>query len=121
VAIVEPGIQDTKMSRALDASSQSAYRQVRRFGGLFHAALQNPIPPQTTAGVIRQIVESGTWQLRHLSGPDAPAFVGWRADMSDEEWVDWSALEDEAWYERVQTDFGLNARPDAKAERAAGS
>ena len=30
--------------------------------------------------------------------------------MTDEQWVDWNALEDDAWYEAVQRDFGLDAR-----------
>jgi len=31
--------------------------------------------------------------------------------MSDEEWVDWGALDDDAWYDRVKADFGMDARP----------
>ena len=119
VAIVEPGIQDTKMARALENGGQSPYRQVARFAGLFQAALTRPVGPETTAAVIRHIIESGTWQLRHPSGPDAVPFLNWRAAMSDEEWVNWSAQDDEAWYEQVQHDFGLNARPDTRATSAA--
>ena len=115
VAIVEPGIQDTKMARDIEIPAKSAYPQSVRFGGLFRASLANPIPPETTAVLIRHIIESGTWQLRHLSGPDAAPFVAWRAGMTDEQWVDWTALDDEAWYERVQSDFGLNARPGSQA------
>lgn len=115
VAIVEPGIQDTKMAHAIEDPPQSAYPQAFRFAGLFRAALATPIPPETTAAVIRHIVESGTWQLRHPSGPDAAAFVGWRAAMTDEQWVDWNAQDDETWYEQVQSDFGLNARPETRA------
>jgi NAD(P)-dependent dehydrogenase (short-subunit alcohol dehydrogenase family) len=114
VAIVEPGIQDTKMAHAIENPPPSAYPQTVRFAGLFRAALANPIPPQATAAVIRHIVESGTWQLRHPSGPDATAFIGWRAGMTDEQWVDWNSLDDQSWYERVQRDFGLNARPEAR-------
>jgi NAD(P)-dependent dehydrogenase (short-subunit alcohol dehydrogenase family) len=119
VAIVEPGIQNTKMARALENGTQSAYRQVARFAGLFHAALARPVGPETSAGVIRHIIESGTWQLRHPSGPDAAPFLNWRAAMGDEEWIDWNAQEDEAWYEQVQRDFGLNARQDTRATSAA--
>lgn len=111
VAIVEPGVQDTKMARAIRDQSQSSYPQTSRFSGMFRAALANPVPPETTAAVIRHIIESGTWQLRHLSGPDAAPFVGWRAAMTDEQWVDWNALDDETWYQRVQSDFGWDARP----------
>jgi NAD(P)-dependent dehydrogenase (short-subunit alcohol dehydrogenase family) len=115
VAIVEPGIQDTKMARAIEHPPQSAYPQTFRFAGLFRAALANPIPPETTAAVIRHIVESGAWQLRHPSGPDAASFIGWRAAMTDEQWVDWNAQGDETWYDRVQSEFGLNARPETRA------
>ncbi len=111
VAVVEPGIQDTKMAHAIRDPAPSVYPHTRRFAGLFRAALANPVPPETTAAVIRRVIESGTWQLRHPSGPDAAAFMGWRAAMNDEQWIDWSAQEDESWYIRVQNDFGLNARP----------
>jgi NAD(P)-dependent dehydrogenase (short-subunit alcohol dehydrogenase family) len=115
VAIVEPGIQDTRMARSIEVPPDSAYPQPRRFAGLFRAALSHPVPPEATAAVIRQIIESGTWQLRHPSGPDAAPFLGWRAAMTDEQWVDYNALDDNGWYECVQRDFGLDARPEAQA------
>jgi len=115
VAIVEPGIQDTKMARGMENPSPSSYPQIARFAGLFRAALENPVSPAVTAVVIRRIIESGTSQLRHLSGPDAAAFVNWRAAMSDEQWVECSAQGDDAWYEQIQRDFGLNARGDKRA------
>ena len=40
--------------------------------------------------------------------------------LTDEEWVIWGALDDDAWYQRVQTDFGLDARPKG-ASRAASA
>lgn len=115
VAIVEPGIQDTRMAHAIEEPPPSVYRQPSRFSGLFRASLANPIPPETTAVLIRNIIESGTWQLRHQSGADAAPFLAWRSLMTDEQWVDYNALDDEAWFERVQIDFGLNARPGTRA------
>ncbi|HEY7210054.1 MAG TPA: SDR family oxidoreductase [Bryobacteraceae bacterium] len=111
VAIVEPGIQDTKMARSLQSAPKSEYRQVPRWSAFFRAALANSTPPDTTAVLIRQIIESNSWQLRYPCGPDAEPFLGWRAAMTDDQWIEWSALNDEAWYQRVQEDFGLNARP----------
>jgi hypothetical protein len=35
--------------------------------------------PQVVGQKVREIVESGTWQLRHPVGPDAAAFLAWRA------------------------------------------
>lgn len=112
VAIVQPGIIDTAMSRRVeDAPTDAAYPQVRRFGQMFEAALEKPTPPTIVAEKIREIIESGTEKLRHPVGPDAEGFLAWRASLNDEDWVEWGALPDEAWYERVAKDFGLDARP----------
>jgi len=84
---------------------------VRRFANLYVATLKNPAPPVLVAQKIREIIESGTWTLRHPVGPDALAFLEWRAAMTDEKWVEWGALDDDAWYQRLQRDFGMDARP----------
>ena len=110
VGIVEPGITDTDMAQHIKVDSVSVYPQVRRFGGLFAASLKNPTPASLIAAKILEVAESGTWQLRHPVGPDAIPFLGWRASMTDEQWVDWNALNDEDWYNAVQNTFGLNAR-----------
>jgi NAD(P)-dependent dehydrogenase (short-subunit alcohol dehydrogenase family) len=119
VALVEPGIIDTPMARRIaEPAAASPYAQCRRFAGMFVASLAAPTPPAVVAQKIRDIIESGTWQLRHLAGPDAEGFLRWRASMSDEEWVNWGALDDEAWYERVQKDFGLDARQQPRKQYA---
>jgi NAD(P)-dependent dehydrogenase (short-subunit alcohol dehydrogenase family) len=115
VAIVEPGIIDTPMARGVEvAPGESQYPQNRRFSRMFEAALASPVPPSLVAEKIREIIESGTWQLRHPVGPDAEPFLAWRFAMTDDEWINWGALDDEAWYDRVQKDFGLDARPTKK-------
>ena len=112
VAVVEPGIIDTPMARRIAESLvDSQYPQVRRFAGMFAASLVKPTEPSLVADKIREIIESDSWQLRHPVGPSAQPFLGWRASMTDEEWVNWGALDDNAWYERVSRDFGLDARP----------
>ncbi len=111
VAVVQPGIVDTAMARQIeDINADAAYPQVRRFGYMFEAALDTPTPPTVVAEKIREVIEGGSQTLRHPVGPDAEAFLGWRASMSDEDWVAWGALADEAWYDRVRNDFGLDAR-----------
>jgi NAD(P)-dependent dehydrogenase (short-subunit alcohol dehydrogenase family) len=114
VAIVEPGIIDTPMARRIETPQNlSQYPQQRRFAAMFAATLKNPAPPSIVGEKVVEIVESGTWRLRHPVGPDAEGFLGWRQGMSDEEWVDWGALDDDAWYERLKADFGMDARPKA--------
>ena len=120
VAIVQPGIIDTAMSRRVEgARTDAAYPQVRRFGHMFEASLEKPTPPTIVAEKIREIIESGTQKLRHPVGPDAEGFLGWRASLTDEEWIEWGALPDEAWYERVGKDFGLDA--GSKRRQATGA
>jgi len=112
VAIVEPGIIDTPMARRVaEPLVDSEYPHVRRFAGMFVASLAKPAAPSLVAHKIREIIESNSWQLRHAVGPDAQPFLGWRTSMTDEEWVNWGALDDDGWYERVARDFGFDARP----------
>lgn len=112
VAIVEPGIINTQMAQDIKGAttSKSIYPQVNRFGSLFAASLKTPTPPTLVAEKILEISESKTWKLRHPVGPDSEPFIQWRASMSDEQWVDWNAANDEDWYKSVEQDFGLNAR-----------
>jgi NAD(P)-dependent dehydrogenase (short-subunit alcohol dehydrogenase family) len=111
VVIVEPGIIDTAMARRIgEQPAESEYGQYARFSALFEASLKQPVPPSVVAAKIVEVAENGTWKLRHPIGPDAEPFLGWRASMTDEEWVDLNASDDETWYQRVERDFGMDAR-----------
>ncbi len=112
VAVVEPGIVNTAMAKRIEGhDANSAYRQTARFASLYEAALKNPTPPSVTANKIVEIANSGTWQFRHPVGPDALPFLEWRSKMSDEEWIDLIAGDDDNWYRHIQRDFGLDSRP----------
>jgi NAD(P)-dependent dehydrogenase (short-subunit alcohol dehydrogenase family) len=117
VTIVEPGIIDTAMGRRIGAPSEGTpYRQVERFANLFATSVQqNPVPATVVAQKVLEIVESGTWQLRHPVGPDAAPFIGWRQSMTDEQWADLYSSDDDTWYARIQQDFGLDTRPKVVA------
>lgn len=110
VAIVEPGIINTQMASDISVGDTSLYPHSKRMAGLFSASLQTPTPPTLVAEKILEIAESNTWKLRHPVGPDAEPFIQWRKSLTDEEWVDWSAVDDDEWYEAVQNTFGLDAR-----------
>lgn len=117
VAMIEPGIIDTPMARHVGvADARSSYPHQPRNAALFAAALKNPTPPSIVADKIVEVAESGTWQLRHPVGPDAQPFLDWRNSMTDESWVEWGALDDESWYDRVKADFGIDARPSTTAK-----
>ena len=112
VIIIEPGIIDTAMARRIeDQGKDSPYPQRKRFADLFAATLKNPVPPSLVGQKIVDVVESGTWQLRHPVGPDAVPFLQWRGQMTDEQWVELHSGDDENWYRRIQSDFGMNTRP----------
>jgi NAD(P)-dependent dehydrogenase (short-subunit alcohol dehydrogenase family) len=113
VAIIEPGIIDTKMARDISYGGDSIYPQVNRFGGIFVASLKTPTSATIVADKILEIANSESSQLRHPVGPDAIPFLHWRASMTDEQWIDWNAQTDEEWHNAVKTNFGLNAREEA--------
>ena len=110
VRIVEPGSIDTQMARDIRVGGNSIYPHSHRFAGLFAASLKTPTQATVVADKILEIADSESWQLRHPVGPDAIPFLEWRASMTDEEYVDWNAANDEDWYNAVQNTFGLNAR-----------
>jgi NAD(P)-dependent dehydrogenase (short-subunit alcohol dehydrogenase family) len=96
VAIVEPGIIDTGMARNLaKPPAPSPYPQAGRMAALFSTALQTPTAPPVVARKILEIIESGTWKLRHPAGPDAENYLRMRASMTDEEWIDRGAAADQ--------------------------
>jgi len=111
VAIVEPGIIDTAMAQRIgDRASDSPYPHRARFAALFSSVLKNPVPPALVAQKMVEIAESGTWQLRHPVGPDAVPLLQWRSQMTDEQWVDHHASDDETWYRAMGLDFNTQDR-----------
>ncbi len=115
VAIVEPGVIQTPIfDNMRDVPADPLYPHEPRLQALFAASLKQPVSPAVVGDQIRHIIESNSWQLRYLVGPDAAPFLAWRAGMSDEAWVDYHATrDDDAWYQHIARDFGLDARPHA--------
>ena len=102
VAIVEPGIIDTAMARRIgDPAPGSPYGQTARFSVLFSKSLETPVPPSLVAEKILEVAQSKSWQLRYPVGPDAAGFLEWRRKMSDEEWVEMNAGDDEAFFAKL--------------------
>src|SRR4030095_656804 len=122
VAIVEPGVIDTDMARKFSSrtgSAASPYPQTDRWSALFAASLTQPTPPTVIGEKVREIIESGSWKLRHPVGPDAEGYLQWRASMTDEQWVEWNAADDETWYENTKRTFGVDLRGQAARKQQA--
>ncbi len=112
IANVEPGFVETPiLDKQGVPPSDSIYPQWKRIHGLMLQVRKNPVPPILAAEQVKEIVEGDSWQLRYPVGPDAAPFLGWRASMTDEEWIALGGTaDDEVWYDRMEKDFGINAR-----------
>jgi NAD(P)-dependent dehydrogenase (short-subunit alcohol dehydrogenase family) len=110
VAIVEPGIIDTRMARNVETMKGSkVYPQIQRCVAMFEATMAAGAGhPQVVGQKVLEVVESGTWQLRHPVGPDAEPFLAWRGSMNDEHWVQWNAQSDSDWLKAMKADFAMD-------------
>jgi hypothetical protein len=73
---------------------------------MFENSLKTPTPPSVVADKILEVAESGTWVIRHPSGPDSVPFLNWRKSMTDEEWAELNGTDDATWDARMAKDFG---------------
>jgi hypothetical protein len=97
------------MARGIEELPGSAvYPHTKRIAALFQVALSAGAGTSEVAEKIREVIESGGRQLRYAASPDAQPFLGWRASLTDEQFVDWGALEDAAWVNAIKRDFGMD-------------
>jgi NAD(P)-dependent dehydrogenase (short-subunit alcohol dehydrogenase family) len=109
VAIVEPGVFLTAIfGKIRDLPKNTRYPQERRMNAIYAASLKAGQAASLCADRIVEIVQSGTWQLRHPVGADAEAFLNYRASITDEQWVDLHAIEtDEEFVAAMKREIGL--------------
>jgi NAD(P)-dependent dehydrogenase (short-subunit alcohol dehydrogenase family) len=110
VAVVEPGIINTQMAQEIGLGNSVVNPQAKRFVNLYAALLKTAVAPSVVAEKILEIAESDTQQFRHAASPDALPFLEWRKSMTDEQWIDWHAMNDKDWYPAVESTFGLNLK-----------
>ena len=80
-----------------------------------HAFFKNPQKPEASptlvAEMLRYIIESNDARLRFPVGPDALPFIGWRAALSDAEWISLNAIErDVDYFQQVFVQTGTDLR-----------
>lgn len=113
VAIVQPGIIDTRMARNIEAIAgrPTIYPHSRRIAALFEATLANGAgTPEMVGEKILELVASGAEQLRHPVGPDAAPLLAWRASQTDEQWTARHAVDEAEWRAAVKRDFGMDLK-----------
>ena len=110
VHVVEPAITQSAIFGKMGDLSGDLYPGARRLDALFAAALEQPVPASVVGDLIRDLVASDSWQLRHPAGPGAAPFLGWRASMTDEQFVTLGALDDDAWCDYIENTFKLPVR-----------
>jgi NAD(P)-dependent dehydrogenase (short-subunit alcohol dehydrogenase family) len=112
VALVEPGIIDSPMATTNLPQYDAA--TIYPHGSRIHSFFTNPekaeADPALVGEMIRYVIESGDPRLRYPVGPDAMPFLGWRASLSDEDWVGLGGLQNAEYFERVFTDTGIDLR-----------
>jgi NAD(P)-dependent dehydrogenase (short-subunit alcohol dehydrogenase family) len=109
VAIIEPGIIATSIfSKAIPAPEGGPYPHLRRLSAVLSASLTKPSSPYVVAEQIRQIVDGNGGQLRYPVGPYAEPLLRWRANNTDEEWVDIGAESDTDYRARIRRELGLD-------------
>ncbi len=113
VALVEPGIIDTPMATTSlpQYNADTIYPHGRRLHAFFTNPARPVASPALVGEMIRYVIESDDPRLRFPVGPDAHSFLGWRAALSDEDWVGMGGLErDEDYFQRMLTDTGTDLR-----------
>lgn len=112
VALVEPGIIDTAMATTNlpQGAADSVYPHGRRVRAFFTNPNKGEASATLVAEMIRHVIERNDPRLRFPVGPDALPFLGWRAALSDEDWVGLGATRDADYFDRVFLDTGVDLR-----------
>lgn len=115
VALIEPGIVKTAIMAKNTAApnASGAYdRAYQRMFAFYAAGLTTPGHPGEVSEVIYEAVTTDEPQLRWTCGWGGEELVAGRAAMSDADWVELGAIEDDAAYAaRFQELFGLDISP----------
>lgn len=115
VAMIEPGIVKTAIMAKNTAApnASGAYdRAYQRMFNFYSKGLATPGHPSEVSDVIYEAATSDTPKLRYTCGWGGAELVAGRAAMTDAEWVELGAIEDdEAYSVRFMELFGLDIAP----------
>ncbi|SOD97458.1 SDR family oxidoreductase [Spirosoma fluviale] len=111
VVLVEPGVIDTPILDKMERPSPTTkYPIVNRAKAFYAASQANHVSPGLVGETIRDILAGNDTQMRYPVGPDAALLLGWRASLSDYEWISSGNVDEETWIAGMDQ-LGLNVRP----------
>ena len=111
VALVQPGVIDTPLIEKGDAvPPQTAYYQHARLKAYLAASASFHVPASEVAETILAVATGEKADFRNPVGADALPLLGWRASLSDEEWIGTSNLDEETWIAGM-AQMGMDVRP----------
>ena len=100
VAIVEPGIIATPMTLANlpKPKADSVYPHGARMTAFYGAVPATGPAPAVVSETIKDLVEGKLTEFRNPTGPDALPFLGLRASMTDQQWIELGGIADNGDY-----------------------
>ena len=113
VIIIEPGVVATPIfnKTPIHYDKQSPYRQAMRQGGRFYkSSIPRATPAEELAETIWTSLTTEKPRLRWLHG-HGDSLVKRRPDVSDEEYVAISSLDDDAYNTRFEELFAMDLKP----------
>ncbi len=103
VAVVEPGVIDTPLQdKCKSRIGETSYPNLERSIAFFSAARDHHVPPEVVAETILQIVNGESATFRNPTGPDSKPLLGFRASMSDEDWIAGADIDDQTWINMME-------------------
>lgn len=110
VVVVEPGVIDTPLqSKSKRQIKETHYPNLERSIAFFSAATDHHVPPDVVAEVINDIVDGKSTHFRNPAGPDSAPALGFRASLSDEDWIASAGMDEKTWIKTMEG-MHLNVR-----------
>ena len=111
VVLVQPGVIDTPLiEKADDVPEHTFYPTHARLKAYLSASVTNHVPASAVAETIRSIALGEQTAFRNPVGADAAPLLGWRASLSDEDWIASAGMDEETWIAGM-AQLGADVRP----------
>ncbi len=111
VALVQPGVIDTPIIQKMETMpTDTNYPNQARLLAYLTASAANHVPASVVAEVVCAIAAGEQTAFRNPVGLDAGPLLGWRASLSDEDWIASAAMDEETWIAGM-AQLGADVRP----------